>query len=1152
MWYRIFVLIALLLTLPPAVLAQDDPDAGASAAEISSAEPDDQGFLTRFLQSRLSNAGRSVQIDGFHGALSSRATFERITIADADGVWLTLHDGAIQWNRSALLRGQVQVGELTAALIEIPRAPLSGEREQQERRSQSRSFELPELPVGIHIDRIDASRVVLGSPLLGEEAVISVTGEMSLAGGEGTADVVISRTDGKKGKFVFDGSFDNTTRVLNIDLSLDEAAGGIFARTVGIEGSPAVMATIAGEGPLSDYQADIQIATDGIDRISGHLSFAAADDSEGTPGNRFELEVGGDLATLLPPQNREFFGDSTLIVAQGWRAGTGRMEIEALRLDTDALKINGRMSTNDQNAPQVLDLTVDFGQQAGAQTLPVRIPFMNPPISVLSGNLAIGYDATQGSDWRLKGWLTEIDRAGLRLARLDLDGAGHVALTADEALEQVDGNLGFDASGISLVSARMQQVVGDRISGRTGFDFTPGQVVTFSDMQIEGGDYGLEGRLTVDGLTSGIVLSSDHVIARHDDLSKLSDFAGRPLSGRARAELAGFFQLLTGAFDIDGVVTGTDISVNSKRIDHLLAGDATIELSAGRTDDGTDLRELTVTAQRITLGADGFIWDDHVDLTVDFNVPTLADLDPDFQGELSATARLAGAPGSRRITLEGEAQGLRTGVAALDGAFAGETSLSARLSEDARGGFDLNELRLGNEQLDLTGSGTIAGAAVNADFDLNFKDIGALGESFAGAAQATARIVTEAGQRRILVNGSGRNLSVGQADLDAALAGETRLSLTAAQGNDQITISDARLENDQFSATATGTVSGAGMNIQAQAAVPAMAALGRGWHGSLSADAVMTQGPQGTRNIRIDAVGQDLALGQQNLDGALGGRTDITLLAEQAAQGGVLTLKSLDIRNPQLTANAQGTLDAGAVNGQAGAQIADLAALGRGWSGSLNADARLTTAADGTRRVEIDGSGQDIRLGQAQADAALTGTTTIDILAEQAGDGAIRIERAEVVNDQLNASAQGEIGQTRTDATGRLNVRDLASLGLGLQGALDLDAAFADVGDGARRLRVTGTGQNLALGQQGNAGRLSGTTDIGIDAVERDGTYTIERAELTNDQTHIQAEGSIGPAGTDARAVMDMRDLAALGLGMGGALKAEASLRDDGTGSRAF
>lgn len=1149
MMRRILVFLALILLLPVTAPAQDAPQPDDSLAEIAAESTDDEGFLTRLLQSRLSSAGREVDIRGFRGALSSRATFDSITIADADGVWLRLEDGAIQWTRSALLRGQVDIGELSAARIEIPRGPHTAE-EEQPRRTEARSFNLPELPVGIKIDKIEAGSVVLGKDLLGEEATVTVTGAMSLAGGEGTADVVIRRTDGKKGDFVFDGSFDNKSRVLNIDLSLDEDPEGIFSRVVGIEGRPAVTAEIHGEGPLSDYQADIQIATDGQPRITGQIAFASAEGTDGAAGNRFDVQIGGDLASLLPPSNRAFFGNDTQLVAQGWRAETGRLELESLSLDTDALNIDGKLSTNDQSAPQMLDLVVDFGEQAGATTLPVTIPFVSPPVTVQSGNLAIGYDASQGSGWKLKGWLTQIDRQAVKLQRLDLDGQGHVVLTDGDTLSQITGNLGFDASGLQLADEKMQRVVGDAIGGRTGFDFTPGQVVELSDMQISGKDYALGGRLTVDGLSSGIVLSSDELIATHANLSNLSELAGRSIAGRATVDLAGYFQLLTGAFDIDAIVTGTDLRVDEERLDHLLQGESTIALSASRTEDGTELRDLAINAQRISLTAQGTATNANLDLTADFNMPTLADIDPELAGALKATARLVGGTGARQLTMTGTAAGLKTGISAIDGAFAGETHLNAELREGAEG-FNLTSLQLQNGQLRLDGSGAMTGGEVDARLDLDFSDLGALGERFAGVLKAQAELTGSRAGHNILITGTGNGLSVGQTNLDGLLRGATQINIEATETGGVVTLSDARITNEQLSATATGSFGGAGTTANARLEIPTLAPMGAGWQGVFNADAVMTQGSDGTRDIRVTGIGQDLALGQKNVDGALGGQTDITMLAQQTADG-ALYLRSLDISNPQLSAQATGELVEGRASGQGAAKIASLAALGQGWSGSLDATARLNTDTAGTRRVEIGGTGQNIKLGQSQADAALTGTTTIDIAAEQRSDGAITIDRANVTNDQLTATAQGRIGKAGTDATGKLEVRNLASLGLGLQGALDVDAAFADTADGARRLTITGTGEDLALGQRGNAGKLTGTTAIDVAALERDGTYTIERASLTNDQTRISAAGSVGPAGTDARADLDISDLSALGLGMGGAVTAQATLKDDETGAQVF
>ncbi|MFV0411168.1 MAG: translocation/assembly module TamB domain-containing protein [Paracoccus sp. (in: a-proteobacteria)] len=1159
---RILLLLALIVMLPltgPApVLAQDKlSEERAELVELSRQEADDKGFLTRFLQSRLSTAGRTVTIDGFQGALSSRATFDRIAVSDDEGTWLVLHDGAIQWTRAALLRGGVEIGELTAALIEIPRGPHNPEKEAQQQTSAeagSFNFELPELPVDLTIDKINAERVALGTPLVGEDAVLSVAGSLSLKGGEGEADLKINRIDGKKGDFTFTGSFSNSSRVLNIDLLLDEDPGGILTRFARIEGQPALSGYIRGNGPLKDFQAEVALATDGVERISGKLSMQSEENNFGMPGSRFILDVSGDIASLVPEQNRPFFGKVTEIEAGGWRSDAGRIEVDALAFSTDALKIRGKLATNDQGAPAMLDLSVEFGQQAGAPVLPVRIPFVSPPISVHSGHLTVGYDGSTGSDWKLNGWLSDIDRdsGAQKIGRLGLDGQGQVTLAEDGRLQQIDGLLGFDASGIELADPGLQQALGDHVTGSTSFDYTPDQVLELVGMHVTGKDYTLGGNLTFDGLVSGLVLSTSDLTVSQENLANLSMLAGRNLSGQINADLSGHYQLLTGAFDIDGVMTGTDLSVDDARLDHLLAGQSSISLSAGRTEDGTELRELMIHAQRIALTTNGTITNDQVDLSANFEMPTLADLDPSLDGALSAKARLSGAPGGRELVISGQALGLKTGVSALDRAFAGTSGLSAQLKENQAGGFELTDLRLANPQLVLTGTGVITGARAEAHFGLDIRDLAAMGENLAGVLRASVDLTTDDdGVRRIAMTGTGQEIGLGQKNLDGAFAGRTRFAVNAEQRGDELRITDARLNNDQLSATASAQLTATGSTGQARFEMDTLAPLGSGWSGSLVADAAMEQGEDGIRHFRVDAEGQDVVLGQKNADGALSGRTDIALIAEQQPAGG-LVLQSLDITNPQLEATASGSLKDGVLDGQGAAKIADLSLLGLGWSGSLDATAALAGSGDGARQVTINGTGHDIRLGQAQPGAPKGGQAEISIQIEQGGDGAISIKEADITSDQLNIHATGQIGDDGTNATAQIEALDLTSLGLGLQGALNAEASFSDIGDGSRRLRVTGTGEDLALGQPARTDLRSGTTQIDISALERGGVYTIERAELNGEETRINAEGVVGANVTDARLTLDLGNLARWGAGMSGAIQGEASVKDDGAGARGF
>ena len=158
-----------------------DKDIAEQAAEVSAEVEDDKGFITRFLERNLSGAGRQVIITGFQGALSSRATFTEMTIADADGVWITLKNGAIQWDRSALFARRIDITELSAAEILLPRLPDSGE---PQRKAEVRDFALPTLPVAVNIARIKADRVDIGAPVIGETVAEVAPGMIRTASGK--------------------------------------------------------------------------------------------------------------------------------------------------------------------------------------------------------------------------------------------------------------------------------------------------------------------------------------------------------------------------------------------------------------------------------------------------------------------------------------------------------------------------------------------------------------------------------------------------------------------------------------------------------------------------------------------------------------------------------------------------------------------------------------------------------------------------------------------------------------------------------------------------------------------------------------------------------------------------------------------------------
>ncbi|MFV0385004.1 translocation/assembly module TamB domain-containing protein [Paracoccus sp. (in: a-proteobacteria)] len=982
----VFIIFALLL--PLAVIAQNAADGD-----------DDKDFITRLLEKNLSGEGRTVQIDGFEGALSSRATFRQITIADADGPWLTLRDGAIQWTRSALLRGRVQIAELSAQEILLPRLPAPSGQDQPT--AETGEFALPDLPVSVNIDKIQAGRVDLGQPVMGLAAVIAVDGSMSLADGEGKAHLKIDRVDGPRGVFDLDAGYAEDSKTLNLRLLLDEDADGLLVNMVNLHGKPAVNAEISGEGPLDGFAANLRLATDGQPRVTGTASLTAQADAGGNPGRAFRLELGGDVGALLPPDDRAFFGPQTQLVADGWRGDDGRLTLPELKIDTDGLDLAGSLSVAATGAPEQANLLITLGSDAGATELPVSLPRAGQNSTVESGRLELQFDAAQGQGWTLKGNVGELDQDMVHIGDLTLDGAGSVLLSDDGALSEVNGKLNFGGKGLTFADPGIGQAVGDAITGVTTFAYGGGKL-EFDDLAINGADYGLSGFAMLSGLTGGLIASVD-LAADYSDLSRLSAVAGRPVSGRADATVQGYYTVLTKSFDIDAEIKGQDITAGQDQLDRLLAGESQIKLLARRDDTGIELSEFSVNAQQLTAQAQGYLNSTDSDLTARISMPSLSGLDAQFNGALQADARLTGPAGARQLSVTGDASDLKIGIEALDGALQGKTDLALSAAE-AAGGYELRNFRLANPQLNAEAQGSFIAGAMDATARFAVADMSSIMAGWSGGFQADARLTEKDGTRFIDLTGTGQNLSLGQQNVDGALTGTTDLRVLAEENGGVITLRDVLLKNDQVDVAAQGVYGPGVTDLTAKVDIASFASFGPGWRGSLNADASFREAGDSVRRLQLTGTGRDLALGQAQVDGALAGETRLAVTGTE--KDGLFTIEQAQIENPRLNASATGKVGAGSTDINATLRAGDLRFLGNGIGGAINAEAHLTEA-NGTRRISASGTANGLSLGQDRIDPALRGQTSFDVAATQSPTG-ISLQRLSVENPQLRVSADGD------------------------------------------------------------------------------------------------------------------------------------------------
>jgi translocation and assembly module TamB len=661
---------------------------------LAHAQDDDRGYLTALLEDSLSGAGREVRITGFAGALSSRATLDELTIADADGIWLTLRDVGLEWNRSALLSGRVEVNSLTAALILLPRAPKAG----QSTSPEAKGFSLPELPVSVSIGEVRADRVVLGAALLGTEAEVSLAGSAKLDTGAGAATLAITRIDGTEGALTLDGAYSNATRRLRLALQVHEAAGGIAAGMIGLPGTPAIALGIAGEGPIDAYTANIGLKSDGQERLTGKVTL---DTLPGTPPRQhFMANLGGDIAPLFLPEYQAFFGSELRLMAEGARTATGGFDLSHLVIEAQHLHLSGRANVGADGLPSRIEIA---GRIANPDGSPVLLPLPGLETRLGAAQIRLGFDAARDDGWQGSAEITALDRADLKADALRLSGSGRIGQPGANG-RVVGGTIHFSGTGLAPANGAVAQALGATVSGSFKTVVQEGAPLRLSNLRLDGDGYALRGNARISGLDQGVTITGD-ATATLDDLARLSGLAGRDIGGRGTVALRGAAAVLGGTFDGAITAQGQDLRIGQSEVDRLLTGKSTIALTARRNTEGLQIEDLRVAAASLNATAKGWLRTKGSDLEATATFSDLSVLGAQYGGSLTAEARFVDTDGTGTLTASAMADGLALGQPQADALLRGKTVLQCAATVTG-GRWLIQSLHLENPQLALDATPT--------------------------------------------------------------------------------------------------------------------------------------------------------------------------------------------------------------------------------------------------------------------------------------------------------------------------------------------------------------------------------------------------------------------------------------------------------------
>jgi translocation and assembly module TamB len=426
-WLSISLAAILLAALPTSpVLAQD------------STTDEDRGYLQALLEDNLSSDGTEVKIEGFVGSLASTSSFDRMTIADKDGVWLTLEAASLDWRRRALLSGTLDVTDLSVERIKLDRLPTAAAPKAE---AEAAPFALPDLPVEVNLGAIRAGVIELGPELLGTAAELSLAGSANLSGGTGALNLSLSRIDGQKGEVTLATSYSNTDKVLALDLLLDEGKGGLTAGLLSLYQDPAVRLSINGTGPMSDFTADIDLTTDAVQRLSGQVKLTSSTVTETAGAQHFAASLSGDIAPLLEPRLAPFFGSDVALDLSGQRLPDSRIKLDTLSVDSAALSLNGQLDLAPDGMPERFNLSAQItpdGQEG------VALPLSGPETTVTGATLTAEFDGTKGEVWQLAALVTGFQRDGMTVQTARLDSTGTIR---SGELDRVTGKFKLKING---------------------------------------------------------------------------------------------------------------------------------------------------------------------------------------------------------------------------------------------------------------------------------------------------------------------------------------------------------------------------------------------------------------------------------------------------------------------------------------------------------------------------------------------------------------------------------------------------------------------------------------------------------------------------------------------------------------------------------
>ncbi|WP_273783220.1 translocation/assembly module TamB domain-containing protein [Bartonella sp. AU15XJBT] len=587
---------------------------------------DDRSWFVSLIERKLSTPNRQVRLHNIQGTLSSQTSIDAITVSDKNGVWLKITNAKMDWNRLTLLRGRMDINQLSAEQVTFLRKPQGNSSFISS--LETGRFSLPKLPLALSINTLTAQHVTFEQNLFGFSADMSLEGNFTLASGNLDVDIVAHRLDAP-GSFSVLTKISENNRTAKIDISADEPQNGILANVFNIEKRPALNLAIKGDGTFDDLVIKLSLEADHHSILDGHVILASVSE-----GHSFSTKLEGRLEPLIPAQYRHLFASDITLKAEARRTREGGTHLDQMVLQSKEMNViaNAEITADGFLRRLFVDGKMALDNEKESVHLPVsEAP---KPANNVALNIDYGREGQQSWNGRLVVHHFRNKNIYIRDAVFDMGG---VSESLDNAASrhigvQVNGTL----QGVKKIKGTLVEDLSQAVHMHLDTDIVSHKPILIHDFSV-----------TAQGFSSWLKGTMEHFIFTGDlglkaqTLAPLEMFSKQPLSGNADITAKGTIGLLSGIFDLKLSGMADNMKIGVQPFDRLFKGNITLSGGVARNTTDFILRHLNLKNQYTNIQANGYFSDESAKMDLSAQISDLAKLDPKISGAITiqGTAR---------------------------------------------------------------------------------------------------------------------------------------------------------------------------------------------------------------------------------------------------------------------------------------------------------------------------------------------------------------------------------------------------------------------------------------------------------------------------------------------------------------------------------